>query len=68
MMADTLWGAHTRKRKRRRGSDRPPIACQLVLDGRLKGDVGLLSEDLFLDLFPGLVQIHGMCSRRELSK
>ncbi|KAI9712933.1 MAG: peroxisomal assembly protein [Chrysothrix sp. TS-e1954] len=49
---DTPWGAHTRKRKRRRGPDRPPISCQFVLDARLKGDVGSLSEDLFSDLFP----------------
>lgn len=45
----------SRKRKRRRGPDRPPIAAQLVLDARLKGDVGVLSADLFADLFPGVI-------------
>ncbi|KAF2400356.1 AAA-domain-containing protein [Trichodelitschia bisporula] len=43
-----------RKRRRRRRQDRPPISAHLLLDDRLKDDVGILSEDLLLDLFPGL--------------
>ncbi|KAI9662173.1 MAG: peroxisomal assembly protein [Alyxoria varia] len=49
--------SHTRKRKRRRGLDRPPLAAQLVLDEHLKSDVGTLSEDLFVDLFPSFAHI-----------
>ncbi|KAK4560709.1 peroxisomal assembly protein [Recurvomyces mirabilis] len=41
------------KRKRRRREDKPPISARIFLDGSLKGDVGVLSEDLLLDLFPG---------------
>lgn len=51
---DFTVGENHRKRKRRRGANRPPIPANLVLDARLKGDVGVLSEDLFADLFPGL--------------
>lgn len=43
-----------RKRKRRRRQDKPAIAARLVLDDHVKGDVGILSEDLFADLFPHL--------------
>jgi peroxin-6 len=46
---------HHRKRKRRR-QDRVAISARLVLDDHVKGDVGILSEDLFADLFPALVQ------------
>jgi hypothetical protein len=42
-----------RKRKRRRRQDKPPINARLVLDDHVKGDVGILSEDLFNELFPG---------------
>ncbi|CAI6278680.1 unnamed protein product [Periconia digitata] len=45
-------GLHSRKRRRRRRLDRPPISARLLLDDRLKGEEGLLSEDLFADLFP----------------
>lgn len=41
-----------RKRRRRRRLNRPPISAHLVLDERMKQDVGILSEDLFKDLFP----------------
>lgn len=41
-----------RKRRRRRRLDRPPISARLLLDDRIKGEVGALSEDLFNDLFP----------------
>lgn len=43
-----------RKRKRRRRQDKPAIAARLVLDDHVKGDVGILSPDLFADLFPHL--------------
>jgi peroxin-6 len=42
-----------RKRRRRRRLDRPAISARLLLDDRIKGEVGVLSEDLFNDLFPG---------------
>ncbi|KAF2187030.1 AAA-domain-containing protein [Zopfia rhizophila CBS 207.26] len=42
-----------RKRRRRRRLDRPAISARLLLDDRMKGEVGVLSEDLFADLFPG---------------
>ncbi len=44
---------HHRKRRRRRRVDKPPISAHLVLDERMKDDVGILSEDLFADFFPG---------------
>ena len=43
-----------RKRRRRRRLNKPPISAHLLLDERMKEDVGVLSEDLFADLFPGL--------------
>lgn len=46
-------GPHPRKRRRRRRLDRPAISARLLLDERLKGELGVLSEDLFEDLFPG---------------
>jgi peroxin-6 len=48
-----------RKRRRRRRQDRPAISARLLLDERMKGDVGVLSEDLFADLFPANSQIAG---------
>ncbi|KAI1423938.1 peroxisomal biogenesis factor 6 [Xylaria sp. FL1777] len=51
---------HQRKRagtrRRRRRQDKPPISARLVLDDHVKGDVGILSDDLFADLFPYLQQ------------
>lgn len=44
-----------RKRRRRRRQDKPSIAARLVLDDHVKGDVGILSDDLFADLFPYLI-------------
>jgi len=41
-----------RKRRRRRRLDRPAISARLLLDDRSKGEVGVLSDDLFADLFP----------------
>lgn len=43
-----------RKRRRRRRQDKPAISARLVLDNHVKGDVGILSDDLFADLFPHL--------------
>ncbi|KAI1203123.1 peroxisomal biogenesis factor 6 [Nemania serpens] len=45
-----------RSRRRRRRQDKPPISARLVLDDHVKGDVGILSDDLFADLFPHLQQ------------
>ncbi|RDW95269.1 putative peroxin-6 [Coleophoma crateriformis] len=47
---------HQRKRKRRRREDKGAISARLVLDDHVKGDVGILSEDLFADLFPTTAQ------------
>ena len=44
----------TLKRKRRRREDKPAISARLYLDSGLKGEVGVLSEDLVNDLYPGL--------------
>jgi len=41
-----------RKRKRRRGGEKPALSAQLMLDNGLQGDAGHLSEDLFRELFP----------------
>ncbi|KAI1341609.1 peroxisomal biogenesis factor 6 [Xylariaceae sp. FL0016] len=43
-----------RKRRRRRRQDKPPISARLVLDDHVRGDIGILSDDLFTDLFPHL--------------
>ncbi|KAJ8119239.1 hypothetical protein ONZ43_g3773 [Nemania bipapillata] len=48
--------APTWRRRRRRRQDKPPISARLVLDDHVKGDVGILSDDLFADLFPHLQQ------------
>lgn len=45
-----------RRRRRRRRQDKPSIPARLVLDDHVKGDVGILSDDLFADLFPHLLQ------------
>nr|AAK16738.1 Pex6 protein [Colletotrichum lagenaria] len=42
-------------RTRRRRQDKPALSARLVLDDHeINGDVGVLSEDLFTDLFPHL--------------
>ncbi|ETS87396.1 Peroxisomal biogenesis factor 6 [Pestalotiopsis fici W106-1] len=43
------------RRRRRRRQDKPSIPARLVLDDHVKGDVGILSDDLFADLFPHLI-------------
>jgi peroxin-6 len=55
-MAEQIPIPHHRKRKRRR-QDKSAISARLVLDDHVKGDVGILSEDLFADLFPAIA--HG---------
>jgi peroxin-6 len=51
-MAEYIPIPNSRKRKRRRRQDKPAINARLVLDDHVKGDVGILSEDLFRELFP----------------
>ncbi|KAF2238085.1 AAA-domain-containing protein [Viridothelium virens] len=41
-----------RHRRRRRRQDKPPVSAHLLPDERLDGEAGLLSEDLFAELFP----------------
>lgn len=41
------------KRKRRRREDKPAISARLYLDSSLKGEIGVLSQDLIEDLHPG---------------
>ena len=42
---------HPKKRRRRRRSSRSSISANLILDEHGKGNVGLISEDLFTELF-----------------
>ena len=53
-------GLARRKRRRRRRQDRLPISAHLLLDERLKEDIGILSEDLFSDLFPDSTLLQGI--------
>jgi len=55
-MAEQTDYTNPRKRKRRRRQDKPAINARLVLDDHVKGDIGILSEDLFKDLFPSFGQ------------
>jgi peroxin-6 len=55
-MAEQASYINPRKRKRRRRQDKPAINARLVLDDHVKGDIGILSEDLFKDLFPAVDQ------------
>ncbi|KAI9775191.1 MAG: peroxisomal assembly protein [Geoglossum umbratile] len=43
---------HPPRRRRRRRLDRPAVSAGLLLDEQLKGDIGVLSEDLWVELFP----------------
>ncbi|KAK8083293.1 peroxisomal biogenesis factor 6 [Apiospora saccharicola] len=45
-----------KRRCRRRRKDKSPITARLVLDEQVKGDIGIVSDDLFADLFPHLLQ------------
>lgn len=63
-MADRVVGLGHRKRKRRRGHNKPPLNARVVLNDQLKGDVGTISEDLFQELFPAFGQgTRSSCSR-----
>ncbi|KAH7124170.1 peroxin 6 [Dendryphion nanum] len=42
-----------RKRQRRRRLDRPASSARLLVDDRIQGEVGVLSDDLLAELFPG---------------
>ena len=44
-----------RRRPRRRRQDKPALSARLVLDDHVKTDVGIVSEDLFAELFPHLL-------------
>jgi peroxin-6 len=63
--ADLVAAPHrsTKKRRtgRRRRQDKPAISARLVLDDHVKSDVGILSEDLFADLFPQLRDSQCLC-------
>ncbi|KAL2271108.1 hypothetical protein VTJ83DRAFT_479 [Remersonia thermophila] len=46
--------ARPRRLRRRRRQDKPALTARLVLDDHIKTDVGIVSEDLFAELFPHL--------------
>lgn len=48
----------TLKRKRRRREDKPAISARLYLDSNFKGEIGVLSDDLFHDLGSGDARLH----------
>ncbi|KAK7521744.1 peroxin 6 [Phyllosticta citriasiana] len=56
MAVNAIVNQRKRRRRRRRRQDKPAISAHLVLDDRVKGHVGILSDDLFADLFPGAVR------------
>ncbi|KAI9740287.1 MAG: peroxisomal assembly protein [Cirrosporium novae-zelandiae] len=49
---------HQRRRKRRR-QDKQPIVGRLIFDEDIKGDTGVLSDDLSAELFPALKLLVG---------
>lgn len=49
----------TEKRNRRNFRNKNPVSARLVLDHNLRGDFGVLSDDLVTDLFPGLNYLEG---------
>ncbi|KAG8425791.1 peroxisomal assembly protein [Metarhizium acridum] len=53
-VSDGVRAPSRRSTMRRRRQDKPAISARLVLDDHLKSDVGIISEDLFSDLFPHL--------------
>jgi len=42
---------HPKRRRRRRKADRQPISAWLAFTENIKGDIGVLSDDLYSDLF-----------------
>ncbi|KAJ4297088.1 peroxisomal assembly protein [Collariella sp. IMI 366227] len=58
-MAASDAGAVVRQRRlRRRRQDKSAVSARLVLDDHVKTDVGIVSEDLFAELFPHLRDAH----------
>ncbi|KAK4681655.1 peroxisomal assembly protein [Podospora pseudoanserina] len=55
--ASEVRGANKRRVRRRR-QDKPALAARLVLDDHVKSDVGIVSEDLYAELFPHLQHAH----------
>lgn len=53
-MAASQTSVVRRRRVRRRRQDKPAVSARLVLDDHIKTDVGIISEDLFAELFPHL--------------
>lgn len=51
---DIFTNTSRKRRKRRRRQDKPPATARLVLDDHIKGDCGILSEELYNNLFPYL--------------
>ena len=51
-----------KRRRRRRRQDKPSISAHLVLDDRVKGHGGILSDDFFADLFPAAAKSSGTFS------
>ncbi|AEO53414.1 hypothetical protein MYCTH_2294706 [Thermothelomyces thermophilus ATCC 42464] len=54
MAASDATGSVRRRRVRRRRHDKAAVSARLVLDDHIKTDVGVVSEDLFAELFPHL--------------
>lgn len=54
MTAASSSAAVSRHKLRRRRADKPAVTSRLILDDHIKSDTGILSEDLFTDLFPHL--------------
>jgi peroxin-6 len=55
MPASEAGGSVVRRRRvRRRRHDKSALSARLVLDDHVKTDVGIVSEDLFAELFPHL--------------
>ncbi|KAL2199166.1 hypothetical protein P885DRAFT_31443 [Corynascus similis CBS 632.67] len=54
MPASDAGGSVRRRRVRRRRHDKSAVSARLVLDDHVKTDVGIVSEDLFAELFPHL--------------
>lgn len=52
--ANSAEAASPRHKIRRRRADKPAITSRLILDDHIKSDIGILSDDLFTDLFPHL--------------
>ncbi|KAL1864947.1 hypothetical protein VTK73DRAFT_5593 [Phialemonium thermophilum] len=52
--SDVVAAEHKKTRQRRRKRDKSAIAARLILDDHVKSDVGILSDDLFVEIFPHL--------------